>query len=371
MNSIELHPHDAEAPLGEGRRLFLVLTLGLSAAVTCFFLYVSMPIREWLTADFRVFWLAAQLPLDIIYDPDAVTAALAQHGETGHRPYANPPSLLFAAWPFAQLPLLPGYLFWVALSLALFLRMAVRVAGREVMLVLLAAPAFHWAVIGGQVTLLMGGLTMGGVLLQERRPILAGSLFAVAALLKPQGVLLVPLALIAARSWRTLAATLAWGTTLGLVSVLVHGPELWLGWVKAIGEFDTFIRSTGYIGNGITPAALAFSSGEEGAAGTLMVAGGAVLGLACCWLSFRRSDDPALRSGAVVCGSLLCTPYALPYEAVSLLPAAAVLLLAARTPILILPAAALVVIFPFSPVPVIVFALGLLGVTATRPATER
>jgi hypothetical protein len=365
LNSIELPPHQAEIPPGEWRRLCLAVTLGLAAAVTGFFLYVSMPIGEWLTADFRVFWLAAQLPVDIIYDPDAVTKALAQHGETGHRPYANPPSFLFAAWPFAQLPLLPGYFLWLAVSLALFIGAAGRIAGKAAWLVLVAAPAFHWAVIGGQVTLLMGGLTLGGVLLMGRRPVLAGSLFAVAALLKPQGVLLVPLALVAAGNWRALIATFAWGAGMGLLSLLVQGPELWLTWIRAIGEFDVFIRATGYIGNGITPAALAHSFGAEGAAGMLIVGAGAMLGIACCWAGFRRSDDPAIRGGAVICGSLLCTPYALPYEAVSLLPAAAALLNAPGTRRAALPAAALVVIFPFSPVAVILFALGLLWVAAS------
>ena len=309
---------------------------------------------------FPVFWLAAQLPVDIIYNPDVVTRALAQHGETGHRPYANPPSFLFAAWPFAQLPLLPGYCLWLAVSLALFIGAAERIAGKAALLILVAAPAFHWAVIGGQVTLLMGGLTLSGVVLMGRRPVLAGCLFAVAALLKPQGVLLVPLALVAAGNWRTLIATLAWGAGIGLLSVLVQGPELWLAWIRAIGEFDVFIRDTGYIGNGITPAALAHSLGAEGAAGMLIVSAGAMLGIACCWVSFRRSEDPALRGGAVICGSLLCTPYALPYEAVSLLPPAAAILTAPDTRRAALPAAALVVIFPFSPIAVILFALGLL-----------
>ena len=360
MNSLELTSGAAKPGSLDARALGVVVTLGVSAAVSFWFLYVSVPVAAWVAGDFRVFWLAAQLPESLIYDPVRLSTALAAHGETGLRAFVSPPSFLFAAKPLTALPLFPAYLIWTAAGLGLFLIASERAAGKISLLILLAAPAFHWAVIAGQVTLLVGALLHGGVLLLSRRPLVAGLLFAVAALLKPQAALLVPLALIAAGQWRTLLAAAAAGTAAGLLCLLVQSAQLWFAWVEAVGAFDTLIRGNGFIANGVTPAALAHSAGAAGLTGTFIVAAGALLGIVCCWHVFRRSDDAALRTGAIICGGLLSTPYALPYEAALLLPAASVLLTQPKAPRCSLPAAGIAVVFPFSGVAIALFAIGLL-----------
>jgi hypothetical protein len=353
------------------QRLMFVATLGLSAAIVTWFIYLSVPVAAWLGGDFRVFWAAARLPESDAYDQTALNAVLVALGETGLRAFVSPPTLLLAVEPFAQVALWPAYALWTTLGLALFVTATKRSAGTLSLLVLPVAPAFHWAVIAGQVTLIVGGLLYGGLVLLARRPIAAGILFACAALLKPQAALLVPLALIAGRHWRPLFAALAAGAAGGVVSLLLHGPTIWFDWLAAVRDFDALIRSNGFIANGITPAAFAHGAGIEGAAAIAVVAAGALLGIACCWHVFRRSDDPALRGGAIVCGSLLCTPYALPYEAAALLPAAALLLTRPHVPRATLPAAALAICFPFSPLTIGIFAGGLIWVTSkAKPSSS-
>ena len=342
------------------QRLLFVATLGLAAAIVTWFIYLSVPVAAWLGGDFRVFWAAARLPESAAYDQAALTAALMPLGETGIRAFVSPPTLLLAIEPFARMPLWLAYILWTALGLALFVAAGERSSGRLSLLVLPVAPAFHWAVIAGQVTLIVGGLLYGGLALLARRPVAAGMLFACAALLKPQAALLVPLALIAGRHWRALFAALAAGVAGGIVSMLLQGPAIWFSWLAAVRSFDALIRSNGFIANGITPAAFAHATGIHGPAATAVVAGGALLGVACCWHVVRRSDDPALRGGAIVCGSLLCTPYALPYEAAALLPAAALLLTRPHVARASLPAAALAICFPFSPLTIAIFAAGLI-----------
>ena len=263
--------------------------------------------------------------------------------------------------PLAAMPLWPAFLLWTVGSLGFFCAASARVAGRASILLLLAAPAFHWTLIAGQVTMLVGGLIYFGLACLSRRPIAAGLIFACAALLKPQAALLIPVALIAGGHYRALGAAIAAGMVGGLVSVAIQGPQLWFGWLGAIGAFSELIQSSGFIGKSITPAGSTYYWNVQGAGETAIIAAGALLGLFCCWTVFRRSDDAALRGGAVICGALLCTPYAMGYEAMPLLPAAAVLLTRRNTGGVSLITASLITFFPFSSLSIAFFALGLIA----------
>ena len=71
----------------------------------------------------------------------------------------------------------------------------------------LLSPAAAIAVWLGQNSFLTAALLVGGFALAKRRPLLAGFLLGVLTY-KPQFWLMVPIALIAARQWKTLAAAL-------------------------------------------------------------------------------------------------------------------------------------------------------------------
>jgi hypothetical protein len=344
-----------------------MLTVALALTSSALLVYVTMPMPASIAADFKVFWTAGQLKEHSVYDFAAVTAAIP--GATDPRPYLSPPTLLLAMAPLAGMPLWPAFLLWSIAGLGFFCAASVRVADKASVLFLLAAPAFHWAFIAGQVTLLVGGLIYFGLAFVSRRPVAAGLIFACAALLKPQAALLIPVALIAGGHSRALGAAVAAGTLGGVVSVAVQGPGLWFGWFGAIGAFSDLIQANGFIGKSITPAGSAYWWDIQGAAETAIIAAGALLGLFCCWFVFRKSDDTALRGGAVICGALLCTPYAMGYEAMPLLPAAAVLLTRRSTGGLALIAASLILIFPFSSLSIVLFALGLIA--TLQPRTKR
>ena len=68
-------------------------------------------------------------------------------------------------------------------------------------------PWVAFAAFCGQVTFLLGALVMTGLVVNKERPITAGVLFGLAAAVKPQLLMLLPLALIAEGRWRTIIAT--------------------------------------------------------------------------------------------------------------------------------------------------------------------
>jgi hypothetical protein len=346
------------------RDSFLLVTLALALGSSISFIYLAMPMPASVAADFKVFWTAGQLEQPLVYDFAAVTAAIP--GEAGLRPFLSPPTFLLAMTPLAAMPLWPAFLLWTLIGLSIFCVQGVRVAGKASILILFTAPAFHWALLAGQVTLVVGGLIYLGVACLSRRPIAAGLIFACAALLKPQAALLIPIALIAGSHYRALGAAIAAGSLGGLISIALQGPGMWLGWLGAIEAFAELIEASGFISKSITPASLAHSSNAQGLAETAIIAAGALLGLICCWLVFRKSDDAALRAGAVVCGALLCTPYAMGYEAAPLLPAAAALLTRRNTGSATLLTAALVAFYPFSSLSIAFFAVGLIATLERR-----
>lgn len=279
--------------------------------------------------DFTVFWTAARSPPAIIYDTDAITRAQAPliGDREGPRPFVNPPSFLPWLAPFAHLPFLTALAIWNALGLLALGLAAKRLLSWREMMLAAVAPPLVLAVAAGQVTLFVSALTIVALLNLGVRPLVAGALFGLAATIKPQAVFLVPLALIAGAHWRALLAAAASGAVVGLACLMLQGPSLWLSWLDALSGFVEVSQRFFLIRRGATPGNLAYLIGLTGPAKTALVIAGAVLGIAMVWVTFRRSQDVKLRLGALVAGSILCLPYAMPYEATPLLiPAAGMLL---------------------------------------------
>jgi len=177
-----------------------------------------------------------------------------------------------------------------------------------------------FAVYCGQTTLLIGGLAIAGLALERTRPVVAGLLFGVAAAVKPQLVLLVPVALIAEGRWRTLAAAGAAAGGLGAVSMTVWGLAPWLEWLSALQRFRGVIfNDVHMVRAAVTPYAALQLLGLNGAWALLL----APLAPVAVWLVFRRTPDIAARSLALFAGALLISPYAMNYEVALLAPAVA------------------------------------------------
>ena len=296
------HPSGVRPPPspagGEGRNdLRLRVGLGLLAFV------VWTAFAAWHAhvkpADFYVFWAAArhsQAP----YDPQVIVqleAALHMHAAW---PFVYPPTFLVFTYPFGQIPLQWAYPLWTGLTSALFIFAAsfmVRPVWASAALFI--APPVVLAIAPGQTSLLIGAAMIGGFLLLEKRPALAGVLFAVAACIKPQAMILAPLVLWG--HWRVMR----WAVIAGLglvVASLAFGPGLWLEWPQALARFGAVVPAT----ERVNPSALIASPWWSGAL--------AILGLYLAWTSRNLLG--------LVGGALCLTPYAHAYDLAPLAPLA-------------------------------------------------
>jgi len=313
-------------------RLLRVAQLGLAtlAVVCALAIDLGGAVRSvWqrghYVGDFTVFWTAAKVDPSVVYDVQTISLAQAplMGGQFGARPFANPPSFLPWLKPFASLPFPLAFALWTALGLAVFAFACRAFARLPHVPLILAGPPFFLAVINGQVSLFVGAALIVALTQIQKRPVLSGLLLVVAATIKPQAVLLAPIAMIAGGHWRALGAAVGTGTLIGLACVLIQGPELWLAWLNALDGFGHISQRFYLIGRGSTPASIAYLLDLPPL--PVMLAG-AALGLLAVWLVFRRTTDVLCRIMALVAGSILCSPYAMPYEATPLLiPAAAML----------------------------------------------
>ena len=281
-------------------------------------------------ADYSCFWAGAKTALSDparIYDFQHNTALQGWPLGAGRlRPYIYPPTALLVFAPFTLPGYWTGFGLWVALTGGLFLWGATRV-GAPWWLVLIL-PEVAMVAYCGQATFLIGGLMLAGLSLRNR-PILAGVLFGIAAAIKPQFAVLLPVALLAEGRWRTILAAGLTGLALCLAATLLWGPQIWLDWLAALQRFNALIfNDRALTRTAITPYAALVSTGHKGAWAFLLAPFAAAL----VWFGFRRTGDLADRGLLLFGATVLVTPYAMNYELALFAPGVAVYLSRLRDP---------------------------------------
>lgn len=293
------------------------------AALLAAFAYRGLDVFELLKgqpfgADYSCFWAGVKaLSQGRLYDFTYVTALQGWPFGDFVRPYIYPPSALFVFAPFAALPYWIGYGAWVVVTYGL-MAWAGRRMGAPWWMALF--PVAWLVAICGQVTFLVAGLVAGALTLRHR-PIAAGVLLGIAAAVKPQMLLFVPIGLVATGQWRTLAAAGVTGLVLCLGSAALWGVDLWPQWLAALSRFHAEVILTNplLIRAGITPYSMLALHGLPSALAFLL----APFAVALVWITFRRTESAPDRLIAVAAAALAVSPYAMHYEAAMLLPAIA------------------------------------------------
>ncbi len=321
---------DARSPAPPpAQRTLLSWSLVIAFAAMGWMQTSSLLAFQPLGVDFLPLWTASRLGAAHAYDVRLVTDQ--QAWLMGHlvwaRPFVNPPTTLLVLAPLSALPFWPALWAWNGAGLAALLAATAKLAGhgRAAALALGAlAPPVVLALLVGQSVLLTAGLAALAIAWLEPRPRLAGALIAVAAAIKPQALLVAPVALVACGAWEAFASAAVCGLALAALSVLVFGWQRWAEWLSILPAFQAEIAAApGMMRGVIAPTELAREFGLSGAAVLALRMLCGLAGALLTWNVFRRSADPALRAAAVLCGGLLASPYALHYDASVLIPAAA------------------------------------------------
>lgn len=292
-----------------------------------------------LGADFLPMWTAARTATSdpgLVYDFGALTRR--QEWLIGEfrsfRPFPYPPSALPLLLPFAGLKFSVAYAAWTGLSAAWLAWLVSRLARPHRLMALslfIAAPLFATTALIGQSTFFIGAAMLQALLWIPRRPLLAGLLLGAAAAVKPTALLLAPIALAAGGHWRTLASSAVGGLSMGGLSLVLYGPDLWWDWLGALPRFQEVVSSLpGLAATNLSLPGLASFYGlrPELLPGVWSACG--LLGAGCVIVVFRRTEALPPRLAALAGGALLCSGYSLSYDALVLAPAAVLMMVDGR-----------------------------------------
>jgi hypothetical protein len=217
---------------------------------------------------------------------------------------------------------------WCAVTTAVNAWAAFRACPRVSTLALfLAFPAVTLALICGQVTLLVGALALTALVCLERRPWCAGALLGLALALKPSSLVLLPVALVAARAWRPLAGATAASAAMAAAAAALFGLDAWAAWLRSLPQFQALVMADGsLVARMVAPAALARWLGASGLALVALQVALMLSAAALVWVVFHHRRDPVMRLAALLGGGLIAAPYAMQYESALLAAPAAILM---------------------------------------------
>ncbi len=288
-------------------------------------------LRRPLGTDFSQVWAAGvsvlaghpEQPFDPALHEAAQQALFAP--DTPFYGWHYPPYFLAVAALLALLPYVPALLIWQGTTFAAYLFVVRRILPHP--LALLAAAAFPAVLVNaahGHNGFLTAALLGGGLLLLDRRPVLAGVLLGLLAY-KPHLGLVLPVALLAGRHWAGIASAAATVTAMTLGTLAAFGAGPWRAFRDSLPFTRVVVLEHG--GTGWEKIQSAFSAVRAAGAGVdaAYAVQGAVTAaviLALAWL-WRGPADMRLKSAALMAGTLLSTPYVLDYDMAVLGPALA------------------------------------------------
>jgi alpha-1,2-mannosyltransferase len=293
--------------------------------------------------DFSSFYAAGSLALEG-HAPDAYEPILHHAREqslfgakTPYYSWNYPPVFFLIATPLALLPYPLALALFQAASLALYLwviaailapaRQRDPVVARNWLAAAAAFPAVFINLGHGQNGLLTAGL-LGGALVTWERPIISGLCIGLLSY-KPQFALVIPVALLAAGRWRTIASAALTTIALAAVSWLCFGTESWTAFLASTEMSRKVLLEQGSVGFEKLQSAFAAVRLWGGGVPLSYVIQGtvSVLAVLATALTWRTSENHALKAALLVTATALTSPHLLDYDLVMLAPALAFLTL--------------------------------------------
>ena len=238
-----------------------------------------------------------------------------------------PPPFLLVAAALATMPYLPALVVWQVVTLTPLLAMLQRIVRRrDTWLFVLAAPATLVCVTHGHNGFLTALLLGGGLLLLDKRPLIAGLLFG-CLIYKPQFGLILPPLLLAGRHWRAIGGACASAAGLIGLTLIIWGMPVWQAFADSLPLTRSVIIEQGITGwhKIMSPfAAVRMWGGSVSSAYAVQLLATTACIAAVWWIAWT-GKRLYLRNAMVCAAVLMSTPYVLDYDYVVLLPAIAFL----------------------------------------------
>lgn len=302
---------------------------GLAGWVFYFRIFAELHGEGWMVY-YNAVRAYAEGNLPLLYDGEQFTALLNARfaGWLTHplplHPWLYPPHYLLMLLPFGYLPFAPAGVLFVVLTLAGAIAASWRFVHSEQERGILAgsillSPASAITVCIGQNTFLTCGLMLAGFGFIARRPMLGGALLGLPTY-KPQLCLMVPVALVAARQWRALAAAVVAALLLALLSAALFGVSSWYDWIDLMTAPSAVYEEWRAIAqfNGQSVFANAALLGAPIPIAHLVQAAAALFAAVCVWWCYRRAVAPDLALAVLLAATMLAAPHVIDYDAVLL-----------------------------------------------------
>jgi hypothetical protein len=272
--------------------------------------------------DFSAFWPAARLArvgdFAAIYDPARFEAyrQTVFFARVGGLNWFYPPPSLLVVVPFGLLPFGLAFYAWVTIltGLAAWLLRLVRLP-RLVIAAALLSPAFLWNLELGQFGAVTGAAIVFSLLAVKAAPRRAGLVLGL-LVIKPQAGLLVPVAFLAGRHLRAVAAAVAAVVAVLILTTACFGWAVWhayltTGLAVSRAVINAPPSRAGYEHFGVSVFWMLRSFGADVAAANVSQAVTAIVAAGLAIMVWRRcgANDPYDRMAQIVFLSLLATPY--------------------------------------------------------------
>lgn len=309
---------------------------GVSAIAIYAIYFGRLPWQDWM-----VYYTAARAYLDgnlpLIFDGVGFTARMNHDFAAwlptplSFHPWLYPPSYLLVLIPFGLLPFAAACVIFEAATFAGLVAAVWQTIGagyrRWLYLTsLVLAPATAFNIGTGQNGFLTAALLIGGFAMLTRYPTVAGVLLGLLTW-KPQLWLLVPVALVAARCWRTLASSILTAGASVLVSLATLGLDPWRDWIRWFlvappESYRLWLKWGRLHGESIYTNLVLLGASHSGATAGQAIA--TVLAAACVWWCYRSKEavPGELRLPVLIAATVLAAPHAINYDMVMLAIAA-------------------------------------------------
>ncbi|WP_114951357.1 glycosyltransferase family 87 protein [Sphingosinicella terrae] len=230
-----------------------------------------------------------------------------------------PPPFLLVAALLGFLPYLAALAVWQGASLAGALAVVRRILPhRDALPPVLAAPVVLVCLAHGHNGFLTAALLGGGLLLLERRPLLAGLLLG-CLVYKPQFALIIPPLLLVTRNGRAFAGAAFSSGALVALTLMLWGWPVWQAFLDSLPLTRQIVIEAGATGWGKIQSPFAmirmWGGGVDLAYAVQGMTSAAAIGAA---LWTARFAGPGPRGAAVAAAAILSTPYVLDYDFVLL-----------------------------------------------------